>query len=130
MESRRKSSGIVGKVVAIALLLAAIATIGRFGGASYLARQAARDHLAQVDAQKPTALLQLRAADRAALAAGPIPIDEAIHLLATRGRMGLGSALEPRPSGDQAPLMGWTYTTRDVPDWMLAPPADAGADAH
>ena len=129
MDPKRKT-GIVGKIVALVLLAVALAVIGRFGGASYLARQAARDKLAQVDAQKPTALLELRAAEQAALASGPMPIDEAMHALATRGRMGLGSALEPKPSADMAPLMGWTYTTHDVPDWMLAPPADAGADAH
>ena len=37
MESRRKSSGIVGKVVAIALLLAAIATIGADGAMKAIA---------------------------------------------------------------------------------------------
>jgi hypothetical protein len=112
------------------VLLGGLGSAAFFGGKAYMAREKDRAAMAAIDAQKPQNLLEIRAADRAKLNASPVPIEAAMQTLATKGRLGLGPALMPKPSIDQAPLMGWTYKPHDVPDWALAPPptADGGAD--
>jgi len=115
------------RILAIGLVVACGAAWVWFGGRAYIAVKRDQAALALVDARKPKALLELRATEDARLHAGPIPIEEAMHLLATRGRAGLGSALSPQPSNDTAPLMGWAFQPHDVPEWMMAAPGDAGA---
>lgn len=129
MSAKRKWSAPKLVVLVLVLALGAAGAACFFGGTSYMIRLRSRQEMARVHAEKPKELLELRASELARLSAGPMSIDAAMQALETRGRMGLGSALEPKPSNDPSPLMGWTYTMRDVPEWMLAPPADAGSDA-
>lgn len=117
------------RIVLGLLLVAGLATWGGFGGRAYLRVVRDQAALAKVAAQRPAALLALRADEDARLRAGPVPIEEAMRTLALKGRMGLGSALVPQPSIDTAPLMGWAFQPHDVPDWMLAPPPPPATSA-
>ncbi len=115
------------QILALVLFVAGGAAWAWFGGRARLAVKRDEAALALVDARQPKALRELRATEDARLHAGPVPIEEAMRRLATRGRAGLGSALTPQPSNDTAPLMGWAFQPHDVPEWMMTAPADAGA---
>src|SRR5579859_6395869 len=88
MTQRRRSKF---KIVVSALVLLAVGAGSWLGGQAYLARMRDEAARAREDARKPTALLALRADEDARLHAGPMPIEEAMRTLATRGRAGLGS---------------------------------------
>lgn len=123
------------RIVSLLVLLAVLGVAGFFGQKSYRAKRRTDAALAAVDAQKPDARLAIRAQDEASLRAGPLPIDDAIHALAVRGRLGLGAGLTPTPSMDVAPLMGWVYQMHDVPEAMMEPPppeeqTDAATDSE
>jgi hypothetical protein len=115
------------RMMAMSLIVAGSAAWAWFGGRAYLAVKRDEGALALIDTHKPQALLELHANEDARLQAGPVPIEAAMRRLATSGRTGLGSALLPEASNDTAPLMGWAFQPHDVPEWMMAVPADAGA---
>jgi hypothetical protein len=118
------------RILALALVVAGGAAWAWFGARTYIAVKRDEAAFALVDSRKPKAALELRATEDARLHAGPVPIEEAMHQLVTRGRTGIGSALSPQPSNDTAPLMGWAFQPHEVPEWMLAAPVDAGAAGH
>jgi len=121
MTARRLS-----RIVLATVMLVGAGTAAAFGYRASAAVNRERTALATIAARRPTELLQMRAAEDARLHAGPVSIEQAIGRLAERGRDGLGSELAPEQSNDTAPLMGWGLQPHDVPDWVMATPADAG----
>jgi hypothetical protein len=71
----------------------------------------------------PEALMSLRADEKQRLTAGAMPIDQAMQLLASKGRMNASPDIVPSASKDVAPLQGWTKLPGQVPPAMTAPPA-------
>jgi hypothetical protein len=70
----------------------------------------------------PEALVGLRAEEKRELGAGSMPIEQAMQLLATKGRSG-SPAVMPSASLDKAPLEGWTKMPGQVPaTFGMAPP--------
>lgn len=116
----------MGRILPVVLLVSGAAAWAWFGGRSSLAVKREAAALAREDARRPKAVIDLRASEEARLHSGPVPIEEAMHRLAMKGRVGYDARLTPQPSVDTAPLMGWVYQPHDVPEWMMAAPADAG----
>ena len=81
---------------------------------------------------KPEALLSVRADESARLSSGPVPINVAMHQIATRGRVAASPDIVPTSSKDLAPLEGWVQMPLTVPPAMTAPheePVIPGTDA-
>ncbi len=73
-------------------------------------------------------LTSLRAEENHQLSGGPMPIEHAMQMLATKGRMGASPDIMPSASKDTAPLEGWTKLPRRVPPTFgMAPPEPAPA---
>jgi hypothetical protein len=70
----------------------------------------------------PEALMSLRADEKQKLTSGPMPIDQAMATLSTKGRMNASPDNMPSASKDIAPLQGWTKLPGQVPAAMTAPP--------
>jgi hypothetical protein len=70
----------------------------------------------------PEALMSLRADEKERLNAGAMPIDQAMQMLSTKGRMAASPDVMPTASKDVAPLQGWTKLPGQVPAAMNAPP--------
>ena len=113
-------------IVASIVLVAAIAAASVFGVRS---RSRVRREAAALAAAGATTSDVVRARDeaRASLDRGPMPIDAAMHALAERGRLGLGPDLAPTQTYDPSALGGWVFRSKDVPEWMLAPPAPSAS---
>jgi hypothetical protein len=76
----------------------------------------------------PESLMSLRADEKERLTNGPMPIDKAMEMLATKGRMNASVDIMPSASRDLAPLQGWTKLPGQVPPAMTAtapPPSSA-----
>jgi hypothetical protein len=69
-------------------------------------------------------LVSLRAEEKQQLSAGSMPIDKAMQLLATKGRMNTSPDIMPSASKDKAPLEGWTKLPGQVPPAFALPPAE------
>jgi hypothetical protein len=84
------------------------------------------DHIAQaedfrkVGSQKPEALINLRAEEKQRLGSGPMPIDKAMQMLSTKGRMGASPEIMPSASKDPSPLGGWAKMPGEVPPAFTA----------
>jgi hypothetical protein len=73
-------------------------------------------------------LTSVRAEANHQLTGGPMPIDHAMQMLATKGRMGASPDIMPSASKDTAPLEGWTKLPGRVPPTFgMAPPETAPA---
>jgi hypothetical protein len=75
----------------------------------------------------PEALMSLRADQEQKLNDGSMPIEQAMQMLVTKGRMGASPDIQPSASKDLAPLQGWTKMPGQVPAAMTAPPPVAPA---
>jgi hypothetical protein len=82
---------------------------------------------------KTTQIDSIRAEERANLDKGPIPVSVAMQTLATKGRDNASAAIDPQPSDDPSPLIGWAQIPHAGPMPTLAPipttPEPAAADA-
>ncbi|MGD0674230.1 MAG: hypothetical protein ABSC94_02350 [Polyangiaceae bacterium] len=122
--------GLIFRVGALAIITL-IAVRGALG--AYFDSVARAEELRKVGEAKPGQLLNLRADEERRLGSGPMPIGEAMHDLAKRGRMNASPELSPTTSHDVSPLIGWAKMPQAVPAPMMRPPpapqgdADAGA---
>jgi hypothetical protein len=86
----------------------------------------------------PEQLLMHREAEKKALMAGPMNIEQSISELTRRGRDGLsagGVDLSPKQSEDTGPLTGWSKMPRALPvkpapEAVLAPGGASPTDPH
>jgi hypothetical protein len=67
-------------------------------------------------------LADMRAEAKKELTGGPMPIDQAMQTLASKGRMNASPDIVPSASKDVAPLQGWSKMPSYVPPEMTAPP--------
>jgi hypothetical protein len=124
-----KSEPRVGVILKVAVLSIVSLVAARFFLFAYF------DHIAQAEEHrkfgdlKPEALLNVRADEKARLASGPIPIEQAMHEIAAKGRSASPDIM-PSASRDFAPLQGWSKMTIEAPSPMMAPESDAGLAAH
>jgi hypothetical protein len=72
----------------------------------------------------PDSLISLRAEEKQALNAGPVPIDKAMQMMAAKGRMNASPDIMPSASKDKAPLEGWTKLPGQVPPAFALPPPE------
>ena len=77
-----------------------------------------------------TEIETVRKSELQRLEKGTMPVDVAMQTLATKGRENASPAIDPQPSDDPSPLIGWAQIKRPGPVPELAPvptAADAGA---
>jgi hypothetical protein len=77
---------------------------------------------------RPESRLNIEAEESRQLSSGPLPIDRAMQLLSTRGRLGASREIHPEGSKDTSPLMGWMQMPATVPGPM-ARELDASSDS-
>jgi hypothetical protein len=115
-----KSDPRVGLIFQVAIL--AIITLI----AVHMTLSAYFDHMNRAEIRRkvglPEALMSLRADEKEKLSTGPVPIDQAMQMLATKGRMNASPDIVPSASKDIAPLQGWIKLPGQVPPAMTAPP--------
>jgi hypothetical protein len=133
-----KSQPKVGLIFRIGLLVIVLLVSIRALLNTYFDQIASAEELRKHGQVVPQALLNLRASEKERLTTGPMPVDQAMQSIVSRGRMGASPDIMPSASRDLAPLQGWSKMPSDVPGPMLAPPpaetaapaaapADAGA---
>jgi hypothetical protein len=126
-EKSEPRSGLILRMGGLALVTLLVTHAGL---GAYFDRMAKAEELRKRGNATPEALMSLRADEKARLAAGAMPIDKAMQMLADKGRMGAGPAITPTASKDVAPLQGWSKMPSEVPAQMTAPPPiEAVADA-
>jgi hypothetical protein len=119
-----KSEPRVGLIFRIGILAAVLLVCTRAALASYFDEiSQAEEHRKIVEA-KPEALFNLRSDEQKRLTEGPIPISQAMHDLATKGR---ASDIEPVQSKDLSPLQGWSRLPATVPQPMINSAASSAA---
>jgi hypothetical protein len=128
-----KSEPRIGLIVSIGVI--AIVTLGavRTVLVSYFDHVALAEEYRKVGSLKPEALVNMRADEKQRLQSGAMPIDKAMQMLSTKGRMGASPDIMPSASKDTAPLQGWSKMPSEVPPAMTAsapepppaPPASA-----
>ena len=69
-------------------------------------------------------LIGQRADEKQRLSAGAMPIDQAMQMLATKGRLNASPDIMPSASKDRAPLEGWTKLPGQVPTAFAVPPPE------
>jgi hypothetical protein len=111
--------GIIAQVALIAIVTL-IAVRGVLG--AYFDRIAHAEEMRKIGT--PEALKSLRADEKLRLQSGPMPIEQAMQTLATKGRMGASPNVMPSASKDVAPLQGWLKLPGEVPSAMTAPPPE------
>jgi len=128
-------SGLILKVGALAVVTLVVVHAALV---AYFDRMAHGEEYRKVGSAPPDALTAIRADEKLRLTQGSMPIEKAVQTMATRGRMGVGPELTPKPSIDMAPMQGWVKLPTEVPAPMMAmataPPAaaviaDGGAPA-
>ncbi len=121
-ESTEPKSGLILQIAFGAVVL----LIGiRFGLVSYFNVQMDEEFQRKVVSKTSQQLVDLRAMEQKALTGGPLPIDRAIALVASKPREELGETIAPKPSEDLAPLVGWGQNPKPAP----VPPVAAAHDS-
>jgi len=94
------------------------------------------DHMAQAEEYRkwgslsPEALHSVRADEKQRLSSGAVPIDKAMQMMVSKGRVGASPDIMPASSAkDIAPLQGWTKMPAEVPPAMTAAPPPPPAPA-
>jgi hypothetical protein len=121
-----KSEPRIGLIIKVALVVIATLLILRAVLTSYFDQLLQAEQNRKIVAAKPEALTSLRAEEQDRLRNGPLPIDQAMHELATKGR---GPDFMPVVSRDIAPLQGWVRMPVQAPSLMIAASQDAGASS-
>lgn len=116
-----KSEPKIGMIAKVGVL--AIATlIGTHEGlVAYFDHVAQAEEYRKVGSLKPEALMSVRADEKQRLETGPMPIQKAMQMLETKGRMSASPDIMPSASKDVAPLQGWSKLPAQVPAPMMAP---------
>jgi hypothetical protein len=112
----------VGRIAAVALVAIVVLVVTRGALVSYFDAMDRAETYRKVGSLKPEALMSVRADEKMRLSSGPMPIDQAVQRLATRGRMGASPDVVPSASKDMAPMQGWVQMPATVPPAMTAPP--------
>jgi hypothetical protein len=110
--------------VALIFQVGILAIVGLLGARAFL--QAYFDRMERGEAARKLgtydSLVSMRADAKEHLSSGAMPIDKAMQMLATKGRMNASPDIMPSASKDVAPLQGWSKMPSDVPPAMTAPP--------
>jgi hypothetical protein len=117
-----KSDPRVGLILQVGLL--AIVTL--LGTRAYLQSYFDRMERAEITRKvgTPESLNGQRADEKQRLSAGAMPIDQAMQMLATKGRLNASPDIMPSASKDRAPLEGWTKLPGQVPTAFAVPPPE------
>ncbi len=126
-----KSEPKVGLIFRIGLLVVALLIGIRALLNSYFDQIASAEESRKIGQIVPQPLINLRADEEQRLTGGPMPVDQAMQALVTRGRMAASPDIMPSASRDFGPMQGWSKMPGEVPATMMAlpPAADAGAPA-
>jgi len=117
-----KSDPRVGLILQVGLL--AIVTL--LGTRAFLQAYFDRMERAEITRKLGTndSLISLRAEEKQQLSGGAMPIDKAMQMLATKGRLNASPEIMPSASKDRAPLEGWTRLPGQVPTAFAVPPPE------
>jgi hypothetical protein len=128
-----KSEPRVGLIFRIGLLVVGLLVATRALLTSYFDQIASAEESRKIGQAVPQQLIDLRADEQRRLTSGPMPLDQAMQTIASKGRMAASPDIMPSASRDLGPLQGWSKLPREVPAMMMAPPPpeaiDAGAPA-
>jgi hypothetical protein len=114
----------VGAIAQVAILAIVSLLFTRAGLLAYFDRMARAEEYRKWGSLDPAALHSVRADEKQRLSSGAMPIDKAMQLMATKGRMGASQDIVPAASAkDIAPLQGWTRMPAEVPPAMSVAPA-------
>jgi len=112
-----KSEPRIGLIVRVGIFAAVLLMVVRGALAAYFDEiTQAEEHRKIVEA-KPEALLSLRSDEQKRLTEGRLPIVQAMHELAAKGR---SPDIAPVESRDLSPLQGWSRMPAPVPAPMMA----------
>jgi hypothetical protein len=123
-----KSELRIGAIVSVGVFVVAALLSVRVGLVAYFDITSRAEEVRKVAATRPTTRLAIQADESRQMTSGPLPIDRAMKVLATRGRLRASSEIQPVASKDISPLMGWMQMPATVPGPMAVTP-DASADA-
>jgi hypothetical protein len=118
-----KSEPRIGLIIKVALVVMVTLVILRAALTSYFDQLVQAEQDRKIVAAKPEALTSVRADEQDRLHNGPMPIDQAMHELAVKGR---GPDFMPVVSRDLAPLQGWARMPIQPPSLMIAASQDGG----
>jgi hypothetical protein len=129
-----KSEPRVGLIFRIGLLVVGLLIGTRALLNSYFDEIASAEESRKIGQEVPQPLIDLRADEQHRLTSGPMPVDQAMQAIVSKGRMAASPDIMPSASRDLGPMQGWSKLPREVPAMMMAPPppppsADAGAPA-
>lgn len=113
-----KSEPRVGLIFRIGIVSAVLLIATRMALAAYFDEITQAEEHRKIVESKPVALLSLRSDEQKRLTEGPLPIVQAMHELAAKGRP---PDVTPAQSKDLAPLQGWARMPSTVPAPMLTP---------
>jgi hypothetical protein len=124
--STDKSEPKVGLIFKVAIGAILTLLVLRVVLVSYFDRLVQAEEIRKVVGAKPEVLIGQRAEEEIRLGRGPLPIAQAMHQLATKGRP---ADFMPAASKDVAPLQGWVQMPLEAPPMMTAHPAPASSAA-
>ena len=125
-----KSEPRVGLIFRIGFLIVGLLIGTRALLNSYFDQIAHAEETSKIGKAIPQPLIDLRADEEHRLTSGPMPVDQAMQTIVSKGRMAASPDIMPSASRDLGPLQGWSKLPREVPPMMTAPPpeaVDAGA---
>jgi hypothetical protein len=125
-----KSEPRVGLIFRIGFLIVGLLIGTRALLNSYFDQIAHAEETHKIGQAIPQPLIDLRADEEHRLTSGPMPVEQAMQTIASKGRMAASPDIMPSASRDLGPLQGWSKLPREVPAMMTAPPpeaVDAGA---
>ena len=121
-----KSEPRVGVIFKVGILAVVTLVALRAALVTYFDRAAQAEEQRKFGDVKPEALQRLRADEKARLAGGAMPIENAMQQIAARGRMSASPDIMPTASKDLSALQGWIKMPSQVPS-ALAVPAEPSA---
>jgi hypothetical protein len=116
-----KSEPRMGLILGVTVLAIVGFVLLRWAMISYFWMETDAEEYAKYSSARPDQRIRLRTAQIERLQNGPVPIDQAIHLVAAGTRP---AVIEPRPSNDVGPMQGWSQR----PLAFTAPPAVGGTN--
>lgn len=122
-----KSEPRVGLIIRIGILSIVILMVVRVALGAYFDEITQSEEHRKIVEARPEALLSLRSDEQKRLTEGPVPIVQAMHQLAAKGRGAASPDIAPIESKDLAPLQGWSRMPAAVPLPMVTGAASAAA---
>lgn len=123
-----KSEPRIGLIVFVGVFVIVVLLSVRAGLVAYFDLESRAEEIRKAVASRPEARLAIQAEESRNLASGPLPIDRAMGVLGSKGRVAASLQIQPQASKDVSPLMGWMQMPATVPAPMV-PELDASADA-